>query len=382
MTSLCCMPRVWRWWRVLGISSGGFGGLWHMMDQRLHLGCSFLQLAGLGSTDLRKYTVLVLPPSGDAQSMLGVLGKGGVAKLRAWVEGGGTLIGVGGASTFLADTAAGLSTVRLRTQALKELDLYARATDLAVKAENPVIDSVALWSGRQAVDTMKSARTPANEKELALTDERGRLFMPRGALLRVELDKEHWLSFGAGDQLAAVMFTSSVFLARDPVRTPARFCGTGRAPSLRSSLARSARPLGPLGVRHAGVQRKRTDHSVRRRAGVPWLFPRDGTASDQRDTARVLDGVRSNSEFRTRRKSAIWDLLELGVHHPGDLHRYSLAPDSDWWRAPGWAPCDGPSLCRQVTGRRMARIRQKSYEGPEQGATRVTQTDQTSIIHG
>jgi hypothetical protein len=208
-----------------GISSGGFGGLWQMMDQRLHLGCSFLQLAGLGSTDLRKYTVLVLPPSGDAQSMLGVLGKGGVAKLRAWVDAGGTLIGVGGASTFLADTAAGLSTVRMRSQALKELDLYARATDLALKAENPVIDSVALWSGRQVVDTMKSARTPANEKDLALTDARGKLFMPRGALLRVDLDKEHWLSFGAGDQLAAVMFTSSIFLAREPVRTPARFSG-------------------------------------------------------------------------------------------------------------------------------------------------------------
>jgi hypothetical protein len=47
--------------------------------------------------------------------------------------------------------------------------------------------------------------------------------MPRGAILKVELDPEHWLAYGAGESVPALMFTSHAFLSRDPVRTPARF---------------------------------------------------------------------------------------------------------------------------------------------------------------
>jgi hypothetical protein len=206
-----------------GVSTAGFGAMWHMLDQQLHMGASFLQVTGIASTDLRPYSVLVVPPAGDLRSQLG---KAGLATVRTWIEEGGTLIAVGGSASFVADTATGLSDVKLRHQALKELDLYARAVELEDKAEKPVIDSVALWSGRAVADSARTGRAPTvAEKELAMLDTRGQLFMPRGALLRVDLDEEHWLTFGAGKSLAAIVFTPSAFLARDPVRTPARFAG-------------------------------------------------------------------------------------------------------------------------------------------------------------
>ena len=47
--------------------------------------------------------------------------------------------------------------------------------------------------------------------------------MPRGAILRVELDKEHWLSFGAGDRVPVLAYTSEAFLSKEPALTVGRF---------------------------------------------------------------------------------------------------------------------------------------------------------------
>jgi hypothetical protein len=209
-----------------GIGGASFGSTWLMLDSQLHLGASFLQLGSVGSTDLRRYSVIILPSVGDPRGVLGSIGKGGITRLRTWIEEGGTLIGIAGGATAIADTMAGLSDVRLRHQALKELDLFARATELEGRAERPVIDSVMLWSGRAVADSVRGGRAPSvAEKELAMLDERARLFMPRGAMMRVDLDEEHWLAFGAGKSLAANLFTSSAYLTRDPVQTAGRFAG-------------------------------------------------------------------------------------------------------------------------------------------------------------
>jgi hypothetical protein len=210
---------------VAGPEAGttSFGALWHLLDYRLKIRTTLLSAQSLGSTDLRKYNIVILPSSGDAMAYQRALGKTGITKIKEWTESGGTLIGIGNAAAFLADTSTGLSSVRLKNQALKELDLYARSAEMEKRGLAPPIDSVALWSGRPGVqDTMKKDAAP-NEKEVALQDERGRLFMPRGTILKVDLDPEHWMNFGAGDFAAAIIYSSNAFLSRDPVRTPGRF---------------------------------------------------------------------------------------------------------------------------------------------------------------
>ncbi|MCC6396159.1 MAG: hypothetical protein IT282_04010 [Bacteroidetes bacterium] len=205
------------------INTTNFGTLWHLLDQRLRMQTTILSTSGLVTGDLRKYTVLVLPSAG-AQGLERILGKSGAKRIETWIEEGGTLITVGSTSAFFADSSNRLSKVRLRHQVLKELDLFARAADLERQAGTAAIDSAALWGGTQAVDTMRVPRAGSvAEKDLAQLDERGQLFMPRGAILRVDLDEEHWLCFGAGKSVPALTFTSSAFLSRDPVRTPARY---------------------------------------------------------------------------------------------------------------------------------------------------------------
>lgn len=209
-----------------GVSSTTFGAVWHLCDRTLGIPATLIPFTSLPHADLRRYNVLVLPPAGSAQGFVGTLGTSGIAQLRAWIEAGGTLIGVGGASAILADTATGLSGVRLRHQALKDLDLFTRAAELERKAETPVVDSVALWSGTMVADSIKPApKGGLTDKELTMMDERGRLFMPPGTLLRADLDREHWLSYGAGAFVAAMTQTSSAFLSKGPVETAARYAG-------------------------------------------------------------------------------------------------------------------------------------------------------------
>jgi hypothetical protein len=209
------------------VGTTGFGALWHLLDSRLRIRATMMPLGALASSDLRPYNILVLPSVGDPQSVMHALGKGGVGRLREWVEGGGTLVALGNAAGFFADTASGFSGVRVRQQALKDLDLYKRAFELEQKAEKPRIDSIALWSGTLPVpDTAGGGKSEANEKDLAMQDERARMFMPRGAILRVDLDEEHWLAYGAGKSVPGLIFGSQVLVSRYPVRTPARFAGT------------------------------------------------------------------------------------------------------------------------------------------------------------
>jgi hypothetical protein len=229
------------------IGGTGFGNLWHLLDYKMKMRTSVLTLQQLASADLRKYNTILLP-GGESQALSRVLGKNGIGRLRTWVENGGTLVAIGSAAAFAADTASGLSSVRLRSQVLKDLDLFKRAVDFEEKGKAPVLDSAALWSGKMKVtDTLRTGRSSVEEKELAQYDERGRLFMPRGTILRVDLDPEHWLAFGAGDRVGAMVYTSNAFVSRDPVSTPARFAVAERLrwsgllwPEARERWARTA----------------------------------------------------------------------------------------------------------------------------------------------
>ncbi len=201
------------------ISTSGVGSLWHLLDFRLRFRVSLLNGLDVRAGNIEKYNVILLPP-GSYQ----VFGKAGAARLKDWMMRGGTVIGMGSAAGFLADTSLGMTDVRLRQNMLKELDLYSRSVDFEAKARTPVVDSVMIWEGRRpAGDTARVEKTPPpNERELLLADERMRLFMPRGTIMRVDLDAEHWLTFGAGDRVPAILFTQNAFLSKEPVQTPAR----------------------------------------------------------------------------------------------------------------------------------------------------------------
>ncbi len=200
------------------------GSLWFTLDKDLGIPHSLISASSLGRADLAAYNVLIIPDAWGG-ALDEVFGRGGKRKLDDWVSDGGTLILVGSAAAWAADSSNGLSTVALRRQVLDKLGTYEEATARALAAEAPDVDTMALWYPEKA-----PKEAPADEKQSGgkggVTAEMDRYdlrFMPRGVIMRADLDRDDWMAFGLGESVPVMVYTRSAFLTKSNVQTTARF---------------------------------------------------------------------------------------------------------------------------------------------------------------
>jgi len=135
---------------------------------------------------------------------------------------------MGASAVWAADTANGLTTVKLKRQALEDLGDFDRWVERESRAEAPPVDTMALWYP-ESVSTAKSKEKEGGAKmskdELEDLDQWQRKFYPRGVIMRANIDTEDWLAFGMKPQVPAILYTSYAFLTDDNVRTTARLAG-------------------------------------------------------------------------------------------------------------------------------------------------------------
>ncbi|MEK7487640.1 MAG: M14 family metallopeptidase [Planctomycetota bacterium] len=201
-----------------------FGTLWYLLDHELHYRFSILNAHDFSTVDLRKYNVLVLPSTWESGSDYeNLLGESDLKKIRDWLSTGGTLIGIKHGAAFLTDKDRNLSKVRLRDQVLKEIPIYQKAVqqeDALGKTEIKM-DSILEGTNYElpTVDTAEEQEEEVLKRREDLFQE----FYPRGTILRVDLNEEHWLSFGAGSKVPALVETSDIYFSKLPIQTPGRF---------------------------------------------------------------------------------------------------------------------------------------------------------------
>ncbi|HEU4929785.1 MAG TPA: hypothetical protein VFU38_08140, partial [Candidatus Krumholzibacteria bacterium] len=219
-----------------GISTNSFGATWHLLDSRLAMRTSIIDVTRVADTDLTKYNVIVLPDFfGGVDGYKGLLRASGVANLKTWVEAGGTLIADGGGAALLADTSLALASVRLRDQVLKDLPEYEAALEASKRAFTTSLDSLALWSNetpkaaaKKKEDEDKSSPDLEARKQV---DELARKLAPRGAIAAVDLDEEDWLAYGCTSSIPVLLNTNRALVTK-AVQVPARLAP---APRLRLS---------------------------------------------------------------------------------------------------------------------------------------------------
>ena len=245
------------------VSPTDYGSLWYVLDERVGLRFSGIDIGRLRYIDLERYNVLVFPPAwGGAQAYRHALGEQGLAALKGWIEGGGTAIGIEGGAQFLADSGTELTRTRLRSQALSDFPpVILGASALAVQAASPM--SAEGWSGTPVSDSgvapaieipsvlgagarafapeapaaelapegledwfapvLPAGRIKPTEEEVAEADARLREFSPQGALVRVELPPRHWMSWGLPAEIPVLLGASDTFVADGGVDIVARF---------------------------------------------------------------------------------------------------------------------------------------------------------------
>jgi len=210
------------------VSVSNYGSLWHMLDRELGMRMASVDISRIGRSDLSKYNVLVIPTVwGSTNSIKSALDKSGISKIKRWVKDGGTLIAVGEAAAFCADSTIGISDVKLKSQALGELEDYDYALTLEESADKITIDSMWIWENvepKKKKDKEEEKKKPSAE-EIQRADEFARKFAPEGAIFECSIDTTEWLTYGLDETLPVMMFTENAFLSKPPINTVARLKG-------------------------------------------------------------------------------------------------------------------------------------------------------------
>jgi hypothetical protein len=94
-----------------GVDQTSFGSIWWTFD-RYGIQFTPMTLANVRGGALKNYNILIMP-DGAASRYYSTLGKSGVDTLKDWIQNGGTLVTVRGASVFAALKDVGLTSSRL-----------------------------------------------------------------------------------------------------------------------------------------------------------------------------------------------------------------------------------------------------------------------------
>jgi hypothetical protein len=234
------------------VSSDEFGHLWQELDRNVGAAVSLVDAQALGSYDLRRYNVLILPSAGGIGEVLAPIAD----DLKAWVRSGGTLIAIGGSARALTNEKLGLSGVRLRQDVLTKLDEYRFAAQREQGARKIDIDEDLVWNGPKKtpesaapgaevkppdakpdapkeggvakVEAKPEAKADAKkdtDPDAEREDAWRRRFAPAGVFLRGLVRNDAWITAGCDDEMPVFFEGSAAFMSRSPAMTAVRFAG-------------------------------------------------------------------------------------------------------------------------------------------------------------
>ena len=178
-------PRVLLLWDQ-PTSSLSAGWTRYVLERRYGQAVTTVRVSSLGRVDLRRYDVLVVPAGNYAAALGGEM----LRRLRDWVSAGGTLVTLGEASRWAAREATGL------------LDTRTEWRDGSPESDGPPQGA--------RVDTRR-----AGDYEQAIQPARELPELVPGALLRVSLDLDHWMSAGTDGEIQTMVESRRVF---SPIR--------------------------------------------------------------------------------------------------------------------------------------------------------------------
>jgi hypothetical protein len=185
--SLFKKPRIALAWDrpVAGNSAGATR---FVLERQFQYPVSVLRTASMGNADLNQLDVIILP--GAAGDYAAALGPGGIARLKTWVQNGGTLIAVEEGVSFVASAAMGMLST-----AIENL-----ATDR--KVDPPKIEN-----GRVSGKLLNNEASYLQ----AILPDRDNGDAVQGVLAVAKTDEEHWLTAGVPATVNALVQGRTIY---------------------------------------------------------------------------------------------------------------------------------------------------------------------------
>jgi hypothetical protein len=166
-----------------------YGATWFLFEQVMGYPFTPVRTRNFRNLDLREYDVIIFPDGNDADYQ-DYLGTAGIARLKAWIEGGGVFIGIKGGAAFASRRGVEWTTSRL----IVRQDENAR--DGSPQAPSPqgpqqATAQAAAQPQPKPADDQKAPAQPAQptppEKEVDRTP---------GAMVRASFNTAHFLTLG------------------------------------------------------------------------------------------------------------------------------------------------------------------------------------------
>ncbi|NKI33827.1 peptidase [Wenzhouxiangella sp. XN79A] len=193
------------------------GALRFVLERRFGVPVTPIRTATLRSAPLDRYDVVILPDdSGRWGGYETVLGTAGRDHLADWVEDGGVLITLAGATDWAADADVDLLAIRAERQLRDPVDEETTAENDEHRQPAALVPGTELTS----IQEFEAAVTPDVERPDSVA----------GVLVRAEVDTEHWLAAGLAPTLNVLVRGDRVFgpITRDRGRNVVRFAGPDR----------------------------------------------------------------------------------------------------------------------------------------------------------
>jgi hypothetical protein len=176
------------------VGSESFGAIWSMFDQQYGLEFVPMKLSQLRGADLHDYTAIILPDdNGGGYGYRSQLDSGAVQKLKGWIAGGGTLIGIEGGAAFASASVGKIASVKL-----KEKKEEKKGDEKKGEANDKKEEKLS--------DEELEKRMTVEEKE-----RKHRLEDIPGTMMRVRIDHSHPIGFGYPGDVAVLKTSTTMF---------------------------------------------------------------------------------------------------------------------------------------------------------------------------
>ncbi|MBI5475307.1 MAG: hypothetical protein HY964_01060 [Ignavibacteriales bacterium] len=173
------------------VSSESFGAIWSMFDNNYGIDFVPMKLDRIRSIDLHDYTTIIFPDDWrNGNGYKSQLDSNSVQKIKTWIAGGGTFIGIEGGAAFASASVGKISGVKFKEKKKGEKD----------------------DTKENKKDNKKEEKLSDEEIEKRMTVEererKQRMENIPGTMLRVKLDNSHPLGFGY-DSIITVLKTGN-----------------------------------------------------------------------------------------------------------------------------------------------------------------------------
>lgn len=176
-------------------ATGSAGATRFVLERQFGYPTTPIRTANLGTADLSRFNVLILPDTGQG-GYATTINAAGIDNIKRWISNGGTIVGIEGGLTFLADSRTGLLATAVENKALGVQPDAPKPAAGATTPPPPPQGKILATEADYAKAVLPASEAPDT--------------VP-GAIVRGKVDQEYWATAGVPPAVYAMYTGRAIY---------------------------------------------------------------------------------------------------------------------------------------------------------------------------